>query len=102
MPVQRTGTARPSTLASREPGSTPAPASWIATRSVVPLRPTSRTDGGVTSFTQKRNVKRPARLELGLSNTMSYAPGVGRTAPATGADSRKFFAYGLSARGRPG
>ena len=54
------------------------------------------------SFTQKRNVNAPGASPAGVSKTMSYAPGAGRIAPATGRASPNASRYGLITSGRPG
>ena len=46
-------------------------------------RSSTRALGGVTSFTQKRNVNRPAPARVALSKTIAYSPGAGDRAAAT-------------------
>ena len=62
----------------------------------------SLTLGGVTSFTQKRNVYGPVGVPAVVSKTTSYVPAPGRTAPATGRGAPKESTYGLITSGRPG
>ena len=92
-----------STVTWIDDGSTPAPVSVATIRTgcvPVTLRVTSRSFGGVTSLIQKRNVNAPGLPPDGVSNTTSYAPGVGRTAPTTGS-ARSKFEYGLRSTGSP-
>src|SRR5206468_6023115 len=64
--------------------STPDPASLTRTR-IFPfariLRVSRRTAGGVTSFTQNRNVNLPGFAPAGVSKTTSYTAGAGKIAP---------------------
>jgi hypothetical protein len=95
----------PSIVAVSERGSTPAPASAdgeLEPGGALGAGVSSLTLGGVTSFTQKRNVYGPVRAPAVVSKTTSYDPAPGRIAPATGRGAPKESTYGLITSGRPG
>ena len=62
------------------------------------LRVSRRTAGGVTSFTQNRNVNLPGFAPAGVSKTTSYTAGAGKIAPTAGT-MRPKSAYGLMSTG---
>src|SRR5262249_62216922 len=80
-------------------GSTPEPRSRTRRSNEPPPRidGVSRpTEGGVVSFSQKRNVNPPAERRLFVSKTRSYVPGAGLKTPTAGTSSKKVGRYGFS------
>src|SRR5436309_10976714 len=99
-PANRTLARLPSTRANADDGSTPDPGSEAAT--AIPLfASTRRIRGGVTSLIHQRKVNGPAWAAVWVSNTMSYTPGAGSTAPATGTVLPYALRYGLRSLGSP-
>src|SRR4051794_41831277 len=94
-----------SSRARSDDGSTPEPRSVTRTTRLRPrraVRASSRTAGGVVSFTQKRNVNRPAERRSNVSKTRSYAPAAGGKTPTTGSSPKKFGWDGVGRGGSPG
>src|SRR5439155_2165440 len=99
--TKRVWAAWPSTVAETECGSTPDPVSLTATTTELRFAEMRRRRGGVVSFFQNRNWNGPAAAAERESKTMSYVPGAGNTAPATGRAWPNVFRYGFSVCGSP-